>query len=378
MFSRLRAFWKALTSRSRMEVAMDAELRFHMEAYTEDLVRTGVPRAEAERRARLEFGGVESTKVDCCQALGLRLVDDLRQDVRYAARSLRRSPGFTAVAVITLALGIGATTAIFTYVDAVLFKPLAYREADRLVVVRDQTPPGGDTDPPVPVYLEWKGQNQVFSSMASVQYGNRDVNLTGGPNGFALRARALSVSAGFFELVGVPPVLGRSFLPGEDQPGAESVMVISNRLWRNTFSSDPEIVGKSIRVNGLPCTMAGVLPPGVFDRGTTDLWMPWVFAPREISSYQPLGSCNVLARLKPGVTLEQASAEMQRVAEAVNRENPEPSRKGYTARVVPLRDTVAGTELRRMLLLFQGAVFLLLLIACVNVANLTMARAASR
>jgi hypothetical protein len=179
MVSRLRAFWKALMGRSRMEGEMDAELRFHVEARIEDLARSGVPRAEAERQARLEFGGVESTKEDCRQALGLRLADELRQDVRYAVRSLRRSPGFTAVAVITLALGIGATTAIFSFVDAALLKPLPFREPDRLVQIRQKGTP--DTTQWV-IYstqdlAAWRSETRAFSDLAAIPMGGQ-MNLT--------------------------------------------------------------------------------------------------------------------------------------------------------------------------------------------------------
>jgi putative ABC transport system permease protein len=366
MFSRLRAFWKALWGRSRMETEMESELRFHMEAYTEDLVRSGVPRTEAERRARLEFGGVESTKENCRQALGLRLVDELRQDVRYAVRSLLRSPGFTAVAVITLALGIGATTAIFSFVDAALLKPLPFREPERLVQIRQR----GIRR--ITMWVEcsirdlavWKAETRAFSDLAMAPFPSQ-MNLTGETLEYPQRLFVSAVSANYFDFLGIHPTLGRGFIAEEDQPGRDSVVVLTNRLWKVSLGSDPNILGKAVYLDKGKYNVVGVLPPGVFDRGLVDAYRPLAKA----------GFGQLLGRLKPGVGMEQATADATRLLALL----PDADKYKLTGWIVPMREAVLlGKTPKTVFLVLLGAVGFVLLIACGNIANLLLARAAAR
>ena len=366
MLSRLRAFWRALWDRSRMEAEMDAEMRSHMEAYTEDLVRSGVPRAEAERQARVEFGGVESTKEDCRQALGLRLVDEFRQDVRYAVRSLRRSPGFTAVAVITLALGIGATTAIFSFADAALLKPLPFRAPEQLVEIRQHGIRG------TPQWVSysirdldvWKVETSAFSDLAAAPFGG-PMNLTGGTLEYPQTLRVPQVTTNYFDFLGIHPALGRGFIAEENQPGRDSVVVLTNRLWKSSFGSDRNILGKSVYFNKEKYSVVGVLPPGVFDRSLVDAYRPLTGA----------GFGRLLGRVKPGVSMQQATEDATRLLAR----QPDGSKRKLTGRLLPMREAaLEGKTPRTVFLVLLGAVGFVLLIACANIANLVLARAAAR
>jgi putative ABC transport system permease protein len=292
---------------------------------------------------------------------------------------LRRSPGFTAVALIVLALGIGITSAMFSFVDAVLLKPLAYKNPEQLVMVWERDPQVDRSTPPPPMFREWRAQNQVFSHMAayttSIRGGDsRGLTLTG--RGPAERIRCMAVSASYFDMLGVLPTLGRTFREEEEQVGKEHVVILSNRFWRRTFGADPNVLGRAIELSDEKYTVVGVLPGnGIFDQLSTDAWIP--LAIRADQMRWDTNFFRVLARLKPGVTLQQANAEMSRITEEAARQGPA-FRRNYSANVMPLRDEVVQRDLREVLLLLQGAVSLILLIACVNVANLLLARGASR
>jgi putative ABC transport system permease protein len=302
-----------------------------------------------------------------------RLEDEMFQDLRFGARMLLKHRGFTAVAVFTLALGIGANTAMFSFVDAALFKPLAYLDPERLVEVREQMPSGMSTIPDIPSYQAWQAQNQVFSQMSAI--ANRGgLNLTG--RGIAERIGGSFVSANYFELLGVQPAMGRDFSADEEQAGKEHVTVLSNRCWRQRFGADPNALDASIILNNESYTVIGVLPPHpIFDRGSTEVWLPLVFTAEQIRSQMRFFT--VMARLKPDVPVEQADAEMKRITEGLSSQGLTVT-KNASASVRSLRDTMIVGPRRKMLLLLMGAVFFILLIACANVANLLLARAASR
>jgi putative ABC transport system permease protein len=300
------------------------------------------------------------------------MIADLWQDVRYGARKLFHQPGFTLVAVLTLALGVGATTAIFSFVDAVLLKPLAYKDAERLVEVWDNWSRCHSCPPSPPTFFEWKTMNTVFSSVAAYT-GTESLNLTARAHAEQLLGR--QVTANYFATLGVEPALGRQFREEEERPGAEQVAIMSNRLWRSRFSADPNIIGARIVLNEKPSTVVGVLPPHqIFDRMENDLWTPLAVPPdrmRRTTQY-----FNARAKLKLGVTVAQANAEMNRLNESIAQSDP--TMKDHHIRVEPLRESVVTTDLRGMLLLALGAVGFILLIACVNVANLLLARGAGR
>jgi putative ABC transport system permease protein len=293
-------------------------------------------------------------------------------DLRYGVRLLSKNPAFTIVAVLSLALGIGATTAMFSVVDATLLKPLAYVEPERLVMVWEQTPDSSETIPTAATFLAWREHQQVFSNLATITSAGGDLNLTG--EGLAERIRGEFVSANYFEMLGVQPSLGRAFREAEEQPGNERVAVLSHRFWQRRFGADPEVLGGVITLNNESLTIVGVLPAGsVFDREAAEVWLPLVFKPADLNRQ----FFSATARLKPGITLEQANAELKRLSEGLEQQGLVRS-KNHVAFAQPLREHLVRAGLRRIMLLLLGAVSFILLIACANVANLLLARGAVR
>ena len=345
---------------------MDAELRFHVEEYAADLVRSGVPREEALRRARIEFGGIESAKEECREARGISFVDSLVQDLRFGTRMLRKNPGFTAVAVLTLALGIGANTAVFTVVNGALLRSMPFPEADRLFLVSLNTgfqqfewqPEVSDRD-----YLAFRRQEQSFEQVASFSQGST-ANLTGA--GDPVHIQVAYVTTEFFQTLRTNPAIGRGFAAGEDEPGLDNVVVLSNELWKERFGAGPEILGKTIRLDGISRTVIGIMPPGCEFPGVK-VWMPLAIRVDEHNSFMR----PVVGRVRSSVTPQQALAELKTVAKHLG---PERDRMPL---ILPLRDLLVA-NIRPSLLVFAGAVAFVLLIACANVANLFLARATGR
>ncbi len=297
----------------------------------------------------------------------------LWQDLRYGARTLRQQPGFTLIAVLTLSLGIGATTAIFSFVDAVLLKPLAYPEAERLVTLWDNSERCTNCLPSPPTFVEWKNLNTVFSQVAGYTDYTQSYNLTGHTQAEQLLGR--QITANYFDLLGVPIALGRSFVTEEEQVGNEQVVILSQRLWQRRFGADAAIVGQTITLNEKPHLVVGVLPPHpIFDRMDNELWMPLTIPPDRMRRSTQYFSAR--AKLNPGVTMAQAQAAMNRLAAAVG--EADAMMKGHWVIVEPLRHTLVATDLRGTLWLLLGAVSFILLIASVNVANLLLARGAAR
>ena len=299
----------------------------------------------------------------------------LLQDVRYGLRVLRQKPGFTAVAVLTLALGIGANTAVFSLVSAVLVRPLQYREAERLVTVwEDGTAAGFPRDVlAVGNFADWRAQNNVFEEMAAVD--QRTFDLTG-EGGEPEKIFGLGVTSNFFPLLGAEPALGRVLLPEEDRPGAARVAVLSHGLWQRRFGGERSAVGREVLLNGEHYTVVGVTPADFqFAYPNVDLWIPVAFTPEQLADH---GNhyLEVVARLKPGVTIEQARADLNVVAGRISEAYPDDA-TGLSAAVVPLREYLAGS-VRTPLLLLLAAVALVLLIACANVAGVLLSRAAAR
>ena len=371
MWSRIRSWLRSMLRRARMEREMDAELRFHIEAFAEDLVRRGVPREEALRRARIEFGGVERAKEECRDARGISFLESLLQDLRFGLRMLRKNPGFTAVAVLTLGLGIGANTAVFTVVNGVLLRPMPFPEANRLFLV-SLTPRGGpfEWQPGVADhdYLAFLGQDRAFEQIASFSRGST-VNLTGA--GDPAQIPVAYVTTDFFSTLRTNPEIGRGFLAGEGEPGNDNVAILANELWKERFGSDSEILGKAIRLDGVSRTVVGIMPPGFAFPGVS-VWMPLSVRINEHNSF----TRPVVGRLKPRVTPQQAQAELETFAERLPL-GPGESKRDRLPQILPLKDLLVA-NIRPSLLLFAGAVAFVLLIACANVANLFLARATGR
>ena len=377
-----------LKLRPTREAEIIEELAQHLDDLYEESLQGGATEEEAYQAALLELTEsdllaeelrrverpVRQEPVVPGTRRRINVFGDVWQDLRYGLRMLWKNPGFTIVAVIALALGIGANSAIFSVVNTVLLRPLPYKDPERLVMVWEDAAKRGfprDT-PAVANYIDWRDQNQVFEGMAAL--ADVSVNLTG--TGEPERIDGRRVSANLFPLLGVEPLMGRAFLPEEDQPGTNRVVVLSHGLWQRRFGSDMNIIGKPLTLNGESYRVVGVMPPHFrFPSREVELWVPIAFTPQEAAS-RGRHYLQVLARLKQGVTLEQSQAEMQAIAARLQQQYPDQN-TDLGAVVTPLHEHVAG-DIKPALLVLLGAVGFVLLIACANVANLLLARAAVR
>src|SRR5215207_8723842 len=303
-------------------------------------------------------------------------METLLKDIRYGIRGLLKRPGFTAIALLTLALGIGANTAIFSVVNAVLLRPLQFKDPEQLVIVwEDATFAGFPRNTPAPAnYVDWKNQNQSFADMAAS--AETSFNLTG--DGEPERVSAFAVTANFFPLFGVQPLLGRNFLPEEDRPGANKVVLLSYSLWQSRYGGDKQIINRDIQLNGEKHTVIGVMPAGFqFIESEVRVWVPIAFEPEDLTN-RGGHYLNVVARLKPGVSLDQAQADMNAVMARLAKDYPGETMEGKLGAVVlPVREQLVG-EARGSLIVLLVAVAFVLLIACANVAGLLLARAVGR
>ncbi len=314
-FYRLPLRLRSLFRRGRVEQELSDELRFHLEELIEENVAKGMTPKEARYAALRELGGVEQIKEECRDMRRVNYIENLIQDVRYGLRQLRRSPGFTAVAIVTLALGIGANTAIFSVVNAVLVRSLPYKDADRLVLVWQIEPQLERAPVATEDFLAWKEQNGVFENMAAGTEGLSRATLTGG--GEAEAVRSAPVSSGLLEMLGVQATLGRVMRPEEDVPGHDAVAVLSYGLWERRFGSNPRIIGKTLALDGKSREIIGVMPQGFVFPAIwgikPDLWVPLAPKRADASTGHWL---YVLARLKPGVTLQRSQTEIKALAES--------------------------------------------------------------
>ena len=382
MFQRVRALFRALASRRDFEAGMAEELRFHIEQYTDDLIQSGMPREEADRRARIEFGGVGRIQGDCREASGLYVFDELERELRYAARSLRKAPGFTVTALLTLAICLGANLTIFAVSDAILLRPLPFPDAGRLVTVFNTYPRAGVERDGASItnYYERRGRIPAFSSLSIYRFGTAII----GETGSAERERITQVSPEFFATVGASPEMGRTFTDAETTYQTDYVVVLTDEYWRQHFNADPGVIGRKIRVDTFPRTVIGVLPPGFrFLSSESQLYFPLASRPEDRSPQQRHSGGNVIqmiARLKPGVTLEQAQSQIDAQNTALEKDDGQAKMMadaGFRSLVVPLHaDQVAA--IRPTLVLLQAGVFTLLLIGTVNLVNLLLIRASTR
>jgi putative ABC transport system permease protein len=376
-WSRLRSWFETTLRRSRMESDMDEELRFHIEAFVEDLVGSGMSREEALRRARMEFGGVERVKEEGREARGVNLVETFVPDIRFGLRMLRKNPGFTAVAVLTLALGIGANTAIFGAVNSVLLRPLPLKDAECLVFIVSLWE---GFDPFGTSLLEYSAYKDRSHSLADVGLANmRSFNVTG--QGEPERIQGAAILANYLSTLGVQPAIGRSFTPEEDSPGGPAVALISYGLWQRRFGGDRHVLGQSLNLEGRRTTIIGVLPPAFDLPNEAELWIPLQtnlqglpLADRAAHAYE------VVARRTPGITFEEADSDLKGIAHELEQEFPQ-VRRGWGVETVFRRQELIGDlggELKKALFALVGAVGFVLLICCANVASLLLARGFAR
>jgi putative ABC transport system permease protein len=366
----------------RAERELDDEIETHMRLLAERYVSQGMTEAEAARAARRQFGNITLLKEANREMRGIRFIDTLFQDVRYGVRMLRKNPGVASIAVLTLALGIGANTAIFSVVNAVLLRSLPYRDPDRLVSLFWRRPQEGNRLVLSADFLQWRDQAESFEQIAA--YGAATVDLTG--SGEAERLSAALVSADLFATLGVAPALGRAITQTEDAPGGAPVVILSDGLWRRRFDGDPKVIGRVITLEGKSRTVIGVMPYGFQFPGKSELWIPFALdATDELRRMDPSiynlsdlpTKLSVLARLKPDVTPEAARADLSVILERQRQAFPHVYADARIS-VMGLSQSIVDGNLRLALLTLFGAVAFVLLIACANVANLLLARSAAR
>src|SRR5262245_27404777 len=374
MLSRLKTALRALLRRAQAERELDEELRHHIERQTEQNIRLGMTPEEARTAARKAFGGVEQAKERSRDARGVRRLEDLWQDLRFGARMLGKNPGFTLIAVITLALGIGANTAIFSVINAVLLRPLPYPESERLVWLAERLPDHTGLSVAYPNFADWRSQQTVFESFGGYMLNNFILTGRGDP----VQLKGVVMSADVFLTLRAQPALGRVFSADEDKAGAAPVVVISYGLWQSRYGGDPDIVNQAITLDGRAYTVLGVMPAGFAFPSEVSLWAPVgpIAANPNWQNRNNHPDLFGVARLKPGATLDQARADLDTIAARLEQQYPG-SNKDRRVQVDRLLDTVVGAVRRNLWTLF-GAVGLTLLIACANVANLLLARAAAR
>ncbi len=381
---------RALLSRQSVEHELQEELRYHLEREAEKYRKAGAEPEEAMRRARLALGGPEQVRQRCRDTRGTMLVDDLSQDLRYSLRTLGKSPGFTIVTVLTLALGVGACTAIFSIVNAVLIRSLPYGDAGRLVYLLTPNPNFGNFpveafDPSYADFFDLQRQSHSYASMTAFE----QASFSSASQNTATRVDGARVDGNFFSTLQSFPEIGRAIGPEDDRPGHNNVVVIGHALWQSMFAGSTQILSKSLRLDGRLFQVIGVMPPGFgyphntdFPAGVgwgngagTDVWVPLALSAEQKAVRDDMSGF-ALARLKLGVSVRQAQAEMSTIMVRLDQLH-QPDMRGWGAFVKPLPDSSIGPA-RTLMWLLLGAVSLVLLIACGNAANLLLARAAAR
>jgi putative ABC transport system permease protein len=365
--------WRALTHKQELDNELDEELRFHLERDIEQNIKDGMRPDDARNAALRAFGAVDKSKEECRDARGVGPLENTLRDVSYSARVLLKNYAFTIVVVLTLALGIGANTAIFSFANGILLRPLPYPQSDRLVVI-EETAFIRDVDSmPVsyPNFLDWREQNTVFEDVG-VHFGTSRFALSG--SGEPVEIRGTRITHGLLELLLISPVLGRTFTADEDRPDQDAVVILGYELWQKNFGGDADILGKKIVLSNRSRMIVGVMPRGFRFPEVSELWVPLALTPQLFTRTDH--GLDGIARLKDGVSLAQAQAEMNNIAARIEQQNPV-TNEGLGVKLSSLRDNLSGGY-REALLILLGVVGCVLLVACVNVANLMLARATAR
>jgi predicted permease len=365
-----------MARRRRDDSEIDLEIRRHLELETEDQLAAGLSQHAARAAARRAFGSEAMVKEDVRGVWRSRAIDELVNDLRYGLRLLRANPTFALVAIVTLAIGIGATTAIFSVVDAVLLRPLPYPDAGRLVMlwedVRLPAYRSARNTPAPGNFADWRARTDAFAGVAAIGYGSWSLTDDGDP----VRVEGEAVSADFFPVLRVEPALGRPISADDDRPGGARVVVLGHGLWASRFGSNPDVIGRTIHLNDEPYAVIGVMPNGFrFPDPDDQLWVPLALTPDQLANH---GShfLRIVARLRPDVTVAHAQEELDAVSRQLTAEHPD-SNVGTAARLVSLRDDIVG-DVRPALLVLLGVVGLVLLMVCANVGSLLLARATAR
>jgi len=361
--------WGGLFNKLPKDRELDEEIESHLQLHIEDNLRLGMTPEEARRDAVIKLGGMESMKEAYRDQRGLPFLETLWQDIRYGGRTLRKNPGFTSVAVLTLALGIGATTAIFSLINAVLLEPLPYKQSGDLVNIWEMRPNGKSGDVSPGAFMDWREYSRSFEGVSSVRDAAANLTGTGQPE----RINGLRVSANFLSILRERPQIGRGFLPEEERSGGgDKVVVLSHGLWQRRFGGDTNLVGKLIQLDGESHVVAGVLRPNAL---ATEPHVDFLI-PSGWQRHYGANNLRVIARLKPGITPEHARAELAALKLRMEQNYPKYKEKWWVT-VTPMQEEVIG-EVKPTLLILLGAVGCVLLVVCANVANLLLSRAVAR
>ena len=349
------------------------EIESHLAHARDTNSARGLSSDEARRQANLKFGNPRTTRESVWHYRGLPWIDDIWRDIRFAFRSLAKTPGFAAIAIVVIAVGVGVNTAVFSVVNTVLLKPLTYPDPQSLVELMNTGPEGSRPGANIPKFNIWRQQNSIFQQVAAYDWGGSGMNLTGGDN--PQQVQAIHVSADYFALFGAPIAAGRTFTNAEDSPNGGRVVVLSYSLWKNRYGANPKIAGSTVQLDGKPYLIVGVIGRGFVTDTPADLWVPFQF---DLTSRDMAHYFTVAARLKHEVTLPQAEAQLKLAADQYRRtygSDSLPPQGGFG--VISLQQSVIG-DTRFPLMVLLGAVSFVLLIACANVANLLLARASAR
>jgi predicted permease len=373
--SYVRSLGRRLFRRAKIDSELEMELGEHIRLHADRLERTGLNRAEAERRAQIEFGSTERFKEECREALGGNWIDNILQDVRFSFRTLRKSPAFFAVAVLTLALGIGATVSAFSVVNAVLLRPFGFSHPQNLLWIYSQRVDNARTNFSLPEYCDYRDQNTSFAELSAVASFNPSLQDSGDPE----RVQGVRVTANAFSILGVRPLLGRTLIPADDKNGAEPVVMISYGLWSRRYAKSPDAIGRSVNVNGESRQIVGVLPGSfALPNLDTDILVP--LQPESDPRRNVRNSVNFLrmfGRLKPHVTTQQAHAELDSIRQNLHRQFPEALTGKIGLTILPITEEIV-TNVQSILLSILCASSALLLIGCTNLAGISLSRAGAR
>lgn len=364
---------RRFSNRKRRDEDFAEEIEAHIRHEEDANLARGLSPEEALRQAHVRFGNQRTAREREWSYHSFAFLEGLRQDLSFALRSLRKTPAFTIIAVLVIAVGIGVNTAVFSVIDAVLLKPLTYPDPQQLVSLVNTSPRGAFPGASIPRFNLWRQQTSIFQQVAALDFGGAGLNITGSDH--PQQVQGLHVSAQYFAMFGAPVALGRTFTADEDSPNGGHVVVLSNALWKSRYGANPNIVGTTIQLDGQPYLVVGVIGPSFVTDTPADLWVPYQF---DLNSKDMVFFFTTVGRLKPGVTIQQANAQMQLVAEQFRRmygNEALPPDGSFGVR--SLQAEMIGDTRSRLLVLW-GAVAFVLLIACANVANLLLARAAAR